>query len=153
MPSAKSSGPSPAQKVDQLNAILRTELSAVETYKIALDNLEHPSKARTGLETCLQSHQQRVALLRAAVDQLGGAPTHDHAAWERVVQVVEGLADDIGDKPTVAALEEAEDQRLAELRTELGKVDASTRQLIEMQLLPKQIQTHHTMSELKKLLH
>ena len=153
MPSAKSSSPSPAQRVDQLNAFLSTELSAVETYKLALDNLEHPTKARTGLETCLQSHQQRVAVLRAAVDQLGGAPAHGSPAWARVVQVVEGLADDIGDKAAVAALEECEDQRLAALRAELDRVDASTRQLIEMQLLPKQIQTHHTMSELKKLLH
>jgi hypothetical protein len=140
--------------VDQLNTFLRAELAAVETYKLALDNLEHPSKARTQLESCLQSHQQRVSLLRAAIAQQHGVPVdHGPPAWEGLVRVVEGLADDIGDKATVAALEQGEEHGLEDYRVDLTRLAASSQQLVQMQLLPKQVQSHHAISELKKQLH
>jgi hypothetical protein len=42
---------------------------------------------------------------------------------------------------------------LADYRAALTGIDASLRPLIELQLLPKQVQSHHAISELKKLLH
>jgi len=142
-----------ARTLTQLNEFLGSELAAVETYKLALDNLEHPSKARTSLESCLQSHQQRVSLLKSAVAQHGGVPAQGSGAWAKLVQVVEGLADDIGDKATVAALELGEDHDLAAYQRDLAGLDDSARTLVEMQLLPKQQQTQHQISELRKLLH
>lgn len=142
-------GPKPAN-VDQLNALLSGELAAVETYKLALDNLEDRSKARTSLEACLQSHQQRVSLLKATIAQRGGTPASPPGAWPALVELTELMA---GDKAALAALEEGEDHELADYRGAISGLDPNARQLVELQLLPKQIQSHHAISELRKTLH
>ena len=151
---AKNAGPGTTTaanvNVERLNAFLSGELAAVETYKLALDNLEEKSKARTNLESCLQSHQQRVSLLKAAIAQRGGTPAQPTGAWSAVIEIAETAA---GDKAALAALEEGEDHELADYRGALAGLDASARQLVEMQLLPKQIQSHHSISELRKTLH
>ena len=50
--------------VDTLNTFLRGELSAVETYRQALDKLNN-SASRTLLLDCHISHEQRVEKLRS----------------------------------------------------------------------------------------
>ncbi len=141
------------KNIERLNIFLRGEIGAVDTYKLALDALERTSKARSNLESCLQSHQQRVSILRAAIEQLGGQPALGSGTWEALARIVEDGTTAAGDKAAVAALEEGEDHGLSDYRRDIASLDASARQLIEMQILPKQIQTHHTMSELKKQLH
>jgi hypothetical protein len=153
MATAKSSGPGGGKSVEQLNGFLRGEIDAVETYKIALDNLESDTHARANLETCLQSHQQRVALLRVAIAKLGGVAVHGSGAWDKLVKVVDGMADDIGDKAAVAALEEGELQELDDYVQHVTELDKDARQLVEMQLLPRQRQTQYAISELRKTLH
>jgi hypothetical protein len=143
----------PGKNLDQLNRFLNGELSAVATYKLALDSLERASKTRSNLESCLQSHQQRVAVLRAAIEKLGGQPSHDVHAWDAIVTMIESGAEVIGDRDAVAALGEGEDHELADYRQDLAALDAAGRQLIELQVLPKQVQTTHIISELKKTLH
>jgi hypothetical protein len=151
---AKKPGAGPASvanaTVEPLNVLLRGEHAAVETYKLALDNLEDKSKARTSLEACLQSHQQRVALLKATIAQRGGTPVAPPGAWPSVVELTELMA---GDKAALEALEEGEDHELSDYRGALVGLDANARQLVELQLLPKQIQSHHAISELRKTLH
>ena len=49
--------------VDTLNGFLRGEISAVETYRQALDKLQ-TSSSRVQLEQCRRSHEQRVERLR-----------------------------------------------------------------------------------------
>jgi hypothetical protein len=45
-------------------SFLRGEISAVETYRMALEKLDRGNPARSELEACMRSHQERVALLR-----------------------------------------------------------------------------------------
>ena len=59
--------------VDKLNAFLRGEISAVETYRQALDKIQDPA-IRSQLQSCEQDHQQRIALLRERITSLGGTP-------------------------------------------------------------------------------
>ena len=57
--------------VDALNGFLRGEISAVETYRQAIEKLGgSPTGAQ--LEDCRRSHEQRVAKLRDQVARLGG---------------------------------------------------------------------------------
>jgi hypothetical protein len=145
-------GPAKAPvNVEPLNHFLHEELSAVETYKLVLDNLGTVSKVRTSFESCLQSHQQRVSLLRAAIVQLGGEPEHGSAVWTALAQMIDDCT--FEDKLAIAALEAGEEHTLADYRAALGKLDASARQLVEMQLLPKQLQSCHSIEELKAHLH
>jgi bacterioferritin (cytochrome b1) len=58
---------------EALNSLLRGEISAVETYRQALEKLIH-SASRTTIEDCMHSHEARVNLLTQQVAQFGGQP-------------------------------------------------------------------------------
>jgi hypothetical protein len=148
---AKDSGQDAAKDLERLNFFLGDELAAVETYKLALDNLGAGTHARTNLETCLRSHQQRVSLLRAAIDQLGGEAAHGPGAWEALVQLVEGGV--VDDRAALAALEAGEDHTLDHYHADLSSLDPRWRQMVQFELVPKQLQSHHAIHELRKTLH
>lgn len=138
--------------VDQLNSFLRGELSAVETYRMALDKLDKTSFARMQLQSCMGSHQQRVDILKGKITELGGTPADGSGAWGVFAQAVQGVSDVLGDKVAISALESGEEHGLADYRQDMTKLEGDARQLIVEQLLPKQEETHRTISSLKKQL-
>ena len=138
--------------VDKLNHYLRGEISAVETYRIALAKLDDTSTARSELDACLQSHQARVVMLREAIRAAGGTPADGSGPWGMFAKAVEGGASILGDKATVAALEEGEDHGVKDYRADINELDASLRTLVTSRLAPEQQRTHDRMSSLKKRL-
>ena len=72
------------KNVSQLNSFLRGEMSAVETYRIALEKLDADSTARNQLEQCRASHQRRVDALISKIRTLGGAPAEGAGHLSRV---------------------------------------------------------------------
>jgi uncharacterized protein (TIGR02284 family) len=138
--------------VDTLNGFLRGEISAVETYRQAVEKLGN-SAARPQLEDCERSHQERVTKLRDQVARLGGKPAEGSGAWGAFTHAVEGGAKALGEKAAVAALEEGEDHGLKLYRDDLDKLDATARGFVESDLLPAQEQTHRSMSTLKHSFH
>jgi len=138
--------------VDTLNGFLRGEISAVETYRQALDKLQ-TSPSRTELEQCRRSHEQRVQRLREEVVRLGGKPEEGSGAWGAFVRVVEGSAKVLGEKAAISALEEGEDHGLKLYREDIQKLDPASRALIEREVLPAQERTHQSLSTLKHSLH
>jgi uncharacterized protein (TIGR02284 family) len=137
--------------VDQLNSFLRGELSAVETYRMALDKLDANSPLRTEIHTNMASHQERVTALREAIMQLGGKPSESSGPWGAFAKAVEGTARAFGDKAAIAALEEGEDHGLRDYKGELDDkdLDLSSRALLTSRLLPAQQATHDRMSAIK----
>src|SRR6185503_9957804 len=95
--------------INQLNSYLRGEISAVETYKMALTKLDYTSPLRADVEANLRSHEERVVLLRDAILQLGGDPATTSGPWGVFAKAVEGAAKTMGDKMAITALEEGED--------------------------------------------
>ncbi|HSY41188.1 MAG TPA: DUF2383 domain-containing protein [Polyangia bacterium] len=138
--------------VDTLNGFLRGEISAVETYRQALDKLQ-TSPARVELEQCRRSHEQRVERLRQEVRRLGGTPEEGSGAWGAFANLVEGSAKVFGEKAAIAALEAGEDRGLKLYRDEMEKLDPMARSVIETEVLPAQERTHHSMSTLKHSFH
>lgn len=138
--------------VDALNGFLRGEISAVETYRQAIEKLGN-SPTLAQLEDCQRSHQQRVATLRDQVARLGGKPAEDSGAWGAFARLVEGGAKAFGERAAIAALEEGEDHGLKLYRDDLDKLDAMARVFVETDLLPAQEQTHRSMSTLKQTVH
>ena len=69
-----------------------------------------------------------------------------------VGKVIAGAAGMLSDKAAVGALEEGEDIVRDDYQRDLDKLDPSSRQVVQEQLLPEQLQTHATMSSLKKAL-
>ena len=135
--------------VKTLNSFLRGEISAVETYRQALDKIE-AMPVRSTLQQCLRSHEMRVDLLKTRIATLGGEPSSESGPWGTFAKLVEGGAKVFGDKAAVAALEEGEDHGRNDYRRDIDKLDAESRQIVERQVLPEQERTHNELSTLKK---
>jgi hypothetical protein len=137
-----------------LNKFLRGELSAVETYRQALERLSASTFAPELMEN-KRSHEQRVEMLRNQVLRLGGQCDEGSGAWGSFAKLVEGGAKLFGEKAAVAALEEGEDHGLKLYRSnsDIEKLDLATRDFVERSLLPEQERTHRTTSRLKHAQH
>lgn len=138
--------------VDTLNELLRGEISAVETYRQALEKLS-TSSARAELEDCRRSHEQRVQKLREQVVRMGGQPDSTSGAWGTFAKLVAGGAKAFGEKAAIAALEEGEDHGLRLYKGDIDKLDPTSRALIESDMLPAQERTHRSLSTLKHAMH
>jgi demethoxyubiquinone hydroxylase (CLK1/Coq7/Cat5 family) len=140
------------QSVDKLNEFLRGELSAVETYRQALEKID-VGGTRVQLEQCRRSHEERVALLRRSITTFGGQPASTSGAWGSFAKLAEGGAKVFGEKAAIAALEEGEDHGLKLYRNDLEKLDPTAQELVRTDLLPAQERTHRALSDLKHSLH
>lgn len=135
--------------VDKLNEFLRGEMSAVETYQMALDKIEGTSAARDELIVNLKSHQDRVIALQDSIVALGGTPAKSSGPWGAFARLVEGAAKVLGEKAAIDALEEGEDHGLKDYRKDLNELDARGRQLVGGMIAMQQ-QTHDRLSALKR---
>ena len=137
-----------------LNKFLRGELSAVETYKQALDRLATSSFA-VDLTENKRSHEQRVEMLRNQIVRLGGSPSDSSGPWGGFAKLVEAGAKLFGERSAIAALEEGEDHGLKLYRnnSDVTRLDLATRDFVERSLLPEQERTHRTTSRLKHSMH
>jgi hypothetical protein len=136
--------------VEQLNSFLRGEISAVETYQLALDKVDHIGSTRDELLVNLKSHQDRVMMLQDAVRALGGEPVTGSGPWGAFAKAIETGAKAFGEKAAISALEEGEDHGLKDYKGDLKDLDFEARSLIQNKLLPQQQQTHDRLSALKK---
>jgi hypothetical protein len=139
-------------EVDTLNELLRGEISAVETYRQALAKLNN-SPVSGELEDCRRSHEERVGKLREQVIRMGGRPEEKSGPWGAFARLVEGSAKALGEKATIAALEEGEDHGLELYRKDIPRLDVASRALIEADVLPAQERTHRAVSTLKHTMH
>ena len=141
-----------SKSVDVLNSFLRGEISAVETYRQALDKITG-GPVRTNLQECLRSHEERVNLLSQRIRSIGGEPAEGSGAWGAFAKLVEGGAKAFGEKAAISALEEGEDHGRNDYQRDVDKLDLDSRQLVEHQVLPEQLRTHRVLSDMKKALH
>lgn len=138
--------------VEQMNSFLRGEISAVETYRQAIEKVTDVA-ARLQLEHCRRSHQQRVDLLKERILRLGGTPADGSGIWGAFAKLVEGGAKVFGDKAAIDILEEGEDHGLKDYRSHLEGLAPDERFFVEQELLAGQLKTHEAMSTLKHEVH
>lgn len=136
------------KSVDVLNSFLRGEISAVETYRQALEKLGH-APSHTLLQECLQSHAERVSVLTQQIRTLGGSPSTNSGIWGAFAKAVEGSAKIFGEEAAIAALEEGEDHGRNDYRRDVSKLDTASRQIVQSRVIPEQERTHSAMSQLK----
>ena len=134
--------------VAKLQECLRSELSAAETYELALKSVTHVGLHRT-LQEILVSHSRRTALLREKLTGLGAEAPTDSGVWGAFAKVFQLGADLLGDRVAIAALEEGEDRGVELYSKDLAECDAKTRKLIDNDLLPEQRRTHDLCRTLK----
>lgn len=138
------------QGLDQLNSFLRGELSAVETYRQAIEKFDDEPQVLSQLQSCLRSHEQRASFLRSQIQALGGQPASDAGTWGAFAKLVQGGAKMFGKKAAIAALEEGEDHGRDDYRRDLSDLPAPLQNLVQSKLLPEQMRTHDTVSALKR---
>ena len=132
----------PGKVVSNLNSLLRGEISAVETYDQAIKHLQdQPINDLIANRDC---HRKRVDLISSNIRQHGGVPESTSGVWGSFARTVERGAALISDRTVTAALEEGEDRGVAQYRKP-GDLDPSSIQLIDMVLLPRQLETHDRM--------
>jgi bacterioferritin (cytochrome b1) len=105
--------------VDNLNGLLRSELSAVETYRQALDKNRdtYREDARyLQLTKMMHDHEQAASQLRDLVQRMGGTAANDSGAWGAWSRTVMGAAKLFGDKPALKALKEGEESGIKDYR-------------------------------------
>jgi hypothetical protein len=127
--------------IDRLNSLLRGELGAVAGYQKALRAVK--KKAVLDSDHLMQlasDHQRTVAVLQGSVHARGGAPVVHADAWEGAV--ADALNSDavivLESREFVAALLEVEERGLAEYEAALSSLDEDARELVELELIPRQ---------------
>jgi len=129
----------PNDSVDQLNSLLRGEISAQETYTQAIERLAIDGRSEVEvLRQIARDHSAAVERLRDSVTRAGGKPAESSGVWGAFARSVEGTAKSLGDKAAIKALKEGEEHGLKDYRAAVDDVDPNTRQIIVGDLIPAQ---------------
>ena len=126
--------------VEQLNSLLRGEISAVETYEQAIKKVddEHASDA-TALRGIAQEHGEAAQALRDEIRRLGAEADDSSGAWGLWAKTVEGTAKLFGDASALEALKEGEEHGLKDYREALDDLDEPARNLVSTRLMANQV--------------
>ncbi len=129
--------PEPDHTVSTCNALLRGELSAVETYSQAIDKFSDQPEVEV-LERIRAEHEANAALLAASVERLGGEAESGSGAWGTFAQAVQGAANLFGEGSAIGSLKSGEQWGLGqyEAAADDGAVAPATRALIRDQFMP-----------------
>jgi uncharacterized protein (TIGR02284 family) len=131
------------EAVRQLNSLLRGEISAAETYRMAIDKVVDGNNvsgvANAGLLREIQEEHGRAAQgLRDRIRELGGEASDSSGAWGAWAKTVQGTMNLFGDASALKSLKEGEEHGLKDYQEAVDDVDATTAQLISNQLIPAQ---------------
>ena len=130
------------EAVRQLNSFLRGEISAAETYRMAIDKAgDSPDNAaNVGLLREIQEEHGRAAqAIRDRIRELGGEPSDSSGAWGAWAKLVEGTASLFGgDAGSLKALKEGEEHGLKDYNEGFDDIDTTSAELVQNQLIPAQ---------------
>ena len=129
------------ETITQLNSFLRGEISAAETYKMAIDRAgsSEENAANVGLLREMQEDHGRAAqALRDRIRELGGEASDSSGAWGAWAKFVEGTANLFGDAASLKALKEGEEHGLKDYEEGIDDIDATSAELVQNQLIPAQ---------------
>lgn len=128
--------------IERLNSLLRVELAAVAGYQKALRVLKKKAVADSDHILHLASdHQRTVTVLQGSVHARGGAPVVAADPWEGSVAAAldgDGASVVLESQEFVGALLEVERRGLAEYEAALASLDEDARELVELELIPRQ---------------
>lgn len=124
--------------IDVCNELLRSELSAVETYGQTIKKFE-ADPAAASLGAIRGEHEQAAALLRENVLAMGGQPSTDTGAWGTFVSTAQGVAKVFGESAALKNLRDREEHALKEYNDALANADVmlECKEMIRRELLPR----------------
>jgi uncharacterized protein (TIGR02284 family) len=120
-----------------LNSLLRGEMSAIETYRQAIEKFA----GETGidqLQSFRKDHRDAADALWQHIEKHGGKPSEGSGAWGAFAKAVEGAAKLLGNAAALKALKEGEEHGLKEYQDALdsGDLAADCRDLL-LSFIPK----------------
>ena len=127
----------------QLNSFLRGEISAAETYRMAIDKVadsdDLDAEANLGLLREIQQEHGRAAqAIRDRIRELGGDPSDSSGAWGAWAKFTQGTANLFGDAASLKSLKEGEEHGLKDYQEGVDDIDATSAELVQNQLIPAQ---------------
>ena len=128
------------EAVRQLNSLLRGEISAAETYRMAIDKVaDSDNSPNAGLLREIQEEHGRAAQgIRDRIRELGGEASDSSGAWGAWAKTVQGTMNLFGDASALKSLKEGEEHGLKDYQEAVDDVDPNSCQLIQNQLIPAQ---------------
>ena len=125
--------------IEQLNSLLRGEISAAETYAMAIAKVggDRPREAAL-LRAISQEHGEAAQHLREEIRRSGGEAEDASGAWGAYAKTIEGVATLFGDASALKALKEGEEHGLKDYRDALGSLEGDARRLVAERLIPAQ---------------
>jgi len=129
----------PSNTIDQLNSLLRGEISAAETYRMAIDKISENEMANGGLLREIQAEHGRAAQgIRDRIRELGGEAADSSGAWGIWAKSVQETMNLFGDASSLKSLKEGEEHGLKDYKQALPQLDSSSAQLVSNQYIPAQ---------------
>ncbi|HEX7185293.1 MAG TPA: DUF2383 domain-containing protein [Thermoanaerobaculia bacterium] len=134
-----------------LNSLLRGEMSALETYRQAIEKFRHENEP--GLEqlrAIQRDHRDAADALWHHIEGHGDRPSEGSGPWGAFAKAVEGAAQLFGDTAALKALKEGEEHGLKDYQDALESknLPVDCRELI-LSLIPKQRQHIAILDQLK----
>jgi uncharacterized protein (TIGR02284 family) len=142
-----------SEMVRQLNSLLRGEISAAETYRMAIDKLGESTDLNISANVAIlrdmqEDHGRAAQVLRERIRSLGGEPADSSGAWGAWAQTVQGTANLFGDTSALKSLKEGEEHGLKDYQEAIDDVDAATASILHTQLIPNQQRHINLLDEL-----
>lgn len=137
-------------QIDALNALLRGELAAAETYEQAIGRISSAPGAEE-LYRVRGEHVRAAEVLRNFVVGGGGEPATGSGTWGTFAAAVEGAAAVFGNSTAIEALKLGEEQGVSDYREAVQNpnLPPECRSLVTTLLLP---QTRSHVATLERLL-
>ena len=110
------------EAITQLNSLLRGEISAAETYRMAIDKVaDSDNTASAGLLREIQEEHGRAAQgIRDRIRELGGEASDSSGAWGAWAKTVQGTMNLFGDAAALKSLKEGEEHGLKDYQDALN---------------------------------
>jgi hypothetical protein len=127
----------PERVVRILNSLLRSEISATESYTQAIPRFASDVEA---LREIAREHGQAVTELRAAIQRVGGVPDESSGVFPALIpRVGNGPAQVFGEAAALKVLKDVEERGLDDYQKAIQRLNGSEISWISETLIPAQI--------------
>ncbi len=114
----------PERVVRILNSLLRSEISATESYAQALPRFASDVEV---LREIAREHGQAVSDLRAAIQRVGGVPDESSGVFPALpAKAVQGPAQVFGEAAALRALKDVEERGLGDYQDAIKRLNGNT---------------------------
>lgn len=129
-----------------LNSLLRSEISATESYAQAIPRFESDVEV---LREIAREHGQAVSDLRAAIQHVGGVPEETSGSWPVFPsRPVNGPAQVFGQAVALKALKDVEERGLVDYTNAIKRLNSAMTGWISEKVIPAQVKHISSLEEL-----